>query len=543
MTTGPAREFYRPLIGRPEASTLTVRDLLRRVQEGRVRIPSFQRPLRWRRDDVVKLFDSLWRGYPAGSLLFWKKAAEADPDLRVGSARLPAPAHAEAWWVVDGQQRITALAACLLDLDHGRDPRWRIWFDTEVPGFGGEPLPGRAHASVPGPALGDTRRLMTWLRDHDLEEPAWKMVDDAHARILDYTFPIYVVTTDEEQALRAAFARMNSAGARMRADEVFNALLGTGSSGTETIDLEHLQAACDTDLFGAPPRADVLKAVLAMSGLDPSRRLQDLAAGEVATLVSGDDAEAALRTTVAFLQDECEIPQFRLLPYPVVFSILARWFHLFPESEPWQMEELRRWLWRGAASGVHQRAEVSRMRLQVDAIREDGSERSLRRLMEEVPPSSRAPWALKAFNSKSAHSRIEMLAMLEFDPEQADGQRLDLLGEDRLAREVFASPDWKGLDDADLRRAKSGANRVLLGGVHTGLAPVLRTLSPEALRTHLIDEVAFHALTRRDIPDFLRRREELLREAVDAFLARRADWDGPVLRPVSAYLDDDEIPF
>jgi len=40
------------------------------VYRGHVRVPSFQRGLRWEASDVQDLFDSIYRGYPIGSLLF-----------------------------------------------------------------------------------------------------------------------------------------------------------------------------------------------------------------------------------------------------------------------------------------------------------------------------------------------------------------------------------------------------------------------------------------------------------------------------------------
>ena len=131
---GRTGALFVPLGQRPEAITLTVRELLQRTQAGRIRIPEFQRPLRWTADDVVKLFDSLWRGYPVGSLLFWKRPGPAGT-VRIGRLEVAVPDVPDAWWVVDGQQRITALAASLLELEHGRDRRWSVYFDPKLPGF------------------------------------------------------------------------------------------------------------------------------------------------------------------------------------------------------------------------------------------------------------------------------------------------------------------------------------------------------------------------------------------------------------------------
>jgi len=53
-----------PLQSRPEATAFTVRELLARVRAGKVRVPEFQRPLRWGARQNRDLLDSIWRGYP-----------------------------------------------------------------------------------------------------------------------------------------------------------------------------------------------------------------------------------------------------------------------------------------------------------------------------------------------------------------------------------------------------------------------------------------------------------------------------------------------
>ncbi len=82
------------------------------VRRGVVRIPSFQRPLKWRTVDVLALFDSIYRGYPVGSFLLRKGAAPA-ATLEIGPLSIDGPETQEALWVVDGQQRLIALTAGL----------------------------------------------------------------------------------------------------------------------------------------------------------------------------------------------------------------------------------------------------------------------------------------------------------------------------------------------------------------------------------------------------------------------------------------------
>ncbi len=544
--------MYAALPKAPAAVSLTVRKLIQRVEAGAIRVPSFQRPLRWGVDDVEKLFDSILRGYPIGSLLFWKKGLPAEK-ITIGSAAVDAPAAPDGWYIVDGQQRTTALAASLLDLDQKGDRRWSVRYDPRERRFRTDPLsPPDSRIHVPLSVLGDLRRLGRWLRDDsDLAPEEQRHVEDVQQRILDYELPCYVVETDDVSALRGVFARLNSTGVRMQAHEVFQALLGRDGSApaSRALDLAALQRACDLDGFGQPARSEVLKAVLAMSGLDPSKRLEDLG-GEVPPLVDQDDAAEALRRTVEFFQANrnddspgAGIPAYAFVPYPVAFVILARWFFLFPASGATARRSLAQWLWRGVATSAHQRAAVSAMRLQVRNIREDDEMGSLERLLESVPAQTLGEWKLDSFHATHAASRVELLALLSLVPRDRHGPvswRALLSDGQRVAREVFRVDQFK--EDGPLRKlARTAANRVLLDAAHTDLRIELRKWTFDkdraALESHLIDEGGLEAIVEDDAPRFFERRASRIRTLVASFLTERAALDAPLVLPREAYFE------
>jgi hypothetical protein len=97
---------------RPNAITYDLEELVEKAWAGQVRIPHFQRPFRWGREDVRRLFDSVLKGYPIGSVLLWLRPAPRQ-ELVLGNLRIDAEATDHALWVVDGQQRITSLANAL----------------------------------------------------------------------------------------------------------------------------------------------------------------------------------------------------------------------------------------------------------------------------------------------------------------------------------------------------------------------------------------------------------------------------------------------
>ena len=81
---GGDAQLFAPLERPPTALSLTVRKLIGRVLDGSIRVPTFQRPLRWQSRDVLRLLDSVLKGYPIDSLLFWKQSFPAVEDLQLG---------------------------------------------------------------------------------------------------------------------------------------------------------------------------------------------------------------------------------------------------------------------------------------------------------------------------------------------------------------------------------------------------------------------------------------------------------------------------
>lgn len=94
---------------------LTVKEIADKAVRNLIDIPSIQREFAWRADKVCSLADSLFQKYPIGALLFWTSSDYHD-------ARTTSTASATTW-IVDGQQRVTAL--CLL---LGAKPYW--WPDA-----------------------------------------------------------------------------------------------------------------------------------------------------------------------------------------------------------------------------------------------------------------------------------------------------------------------------------------------------------------------------------------------------------------------------
>jgi hypothetical protein len=88
------------------------------IELGEIGLPDIQRPFVWESAKVRDLFDSMYRGYPVGHLLFWESGVEPGARQIGADAKQLVPKLL----IVDGQQRLTSLFAVIKQRDIiGRD--------------------------------------------------------------------------------------------------------------------------------------------------------------------------------------------------------------------------------------------------------------------------------------------------------------------------------------------------------------------------------------------------------------------------------------
>src|SRR5271163_3334685 len=91
---------------------LTVEDLVQRFDSGEIRLPLMQRDYIWKPKKVVRLLDSLYRGWPIGSFYVWHTQDAHPTRARIGKAP---QRHLDGFYgfLLDGQQRLTSLSLAI----------------------------------------------------------------------------------------------------------------------------------------------------------------------------------------------------------------------------------------------------------------------------------------------------------------------------------------------------------------------------------------------------------------------------------------------
>lgn len=89
------------------------------LMKGNFLIPSFQREFIWHPDDIIKLWDSIYRFYPIGSIIYWTTHIPLHIHRKLGGVILfnnDNDINIRKNWVylLDGQQRATSLLVSLL---------------------------------------------------------------------------------------------------------------------------------------------------------------------------------------------------------------------------------------------------------------------------------------------------------------------------------------------------------------------------------------------------------------------------------------------
>lgn len=266
---------------------LQISDILRNIDQstlGNLDIPEFQRDFVWTPEKVKKLVDSLWRRYPIGSILLWSAS--------YFSARNAQSAQSNKDWIIDGQQRITALAFLF-----GKKPYWwpdaTSWnraierFDVLV---NLKNKKDRLEFGLPNPIRKvssewiSVRKILNSNNLAELaEEIKQKLPDQSFTEIHEKLhsinkikeFPIYEIIVDHElEDVAEIFGRLNSAGTRVRESDIITALVASKQVGWVRGSFNKYLKDLETRGFDLDP--SVLIRTLGIILSDGTARLKDI---------------------------------------------------------------------------------------------------------------------------------------------------------------------------------------------------------------------------------------------------------------------------
>ena len=551
----------------PSATTYELEDLVSEAWRGRVRVPHFQRDFRWNTQDVVRLFDSIIKGYPIGSLLLWVRRSGPDR-ITLGSLSIDAPAGDNILWVVDGQQRITSLANAL-HKEGNRHAPFSIYYDLAQREFIKRPkFPDPTQ--VPISILFDLEELINWFSGPGKAAAEHFAEARRVAKVLrQYKVPAYLVRQRDEQILTDIFDRMNNYGKRLSRAEIFSALFaGPEEGASERLSIPRIaeRVAARTG-FGIIDDNTVLHAILARRGPDPmrdirsefddkSRRTEPEFPGESQEAAYAEGEQALVRA-VTFLQERAGVPHLSLLTYKALLVVLTRFFAHFPEPSDRNLLLLRRFYWRVSVSGptVFKGSFTQMSRILCALIKPgdgDGSVRGLIGSMNEARPVLPNP---ERFRTNEAAGKIILCSWWALGPrspvtgEPYDTRELtDLLAEQSTAALAVHRFYRSGLTS---RQQLLAANRLFMPSQTDSADTFLEVLQQRpvdmeeeawerVLSSYCLDSECVRLFSQGKKDHFLSKRQKRVSENLSSFLMRMAEWDYEDTPPLDS-LDLDEL--
>jgi hypothetical protein len=207
------------------AEPLFINELIQKVHAGQIRIPSFQRGFVWDSDRVAHLMDSIYKGFPFGTLLFWRTKTPLKTERKLGPFVLPdGDPDYPLDYILDGQQRATSIFGVfqsLLSPSFGEDDSiFKIYFDlsneTSVQDSNFIYVPDDLvikEKHFPLKLLFNPPEYRKYLRD--LNEGIASKVDILYEKFTTARIPVQTFETDDRAAVAIVFERINRMGVEL----------------------------------------------------------------------------------------------------------------------------------------------------------------------------------------------------------------------------------------------------------------------------------------------------------------------------------------
>jgi hypothetical protein len=555
---------------------LHLRDLLKWVRQGRIRVPTFQRDFTWDRGRMLALFDSIRKQYPIGTLLFWESAKQRPMLPKLGPLELPAYEGGKLL-LLDGQQRLTTLAGVLLYDELGlnnsddRDPiRWEMWYDAATDNFcyfetNMQPVSAVRVAELMG-TKGLYAAAQRIMQDDSaqlsLREGWVSQIESVSSALGAYRLPLVIFATESLRLTVESFTRLNRAGQSMGADEMFSALTYEADENAEKFRLaKHIDSILEEierTGFGDVDRVVVLRVVLLAVGLDPFRTEWDELAKPTqeesrAKLPDAiEEARRGLLRAITFLRNE-GIRNSRLLPYSMQLVGLAAFFSQRSGSpSPAQERLLRRWLWVTAFTEGFGGLNPSRILLQLKSLRGTVAVSENPIDVEGIDLDDFAHPFPERYDQRSARVRSLLCAMLQRPARRPDGSIMNV---DEMAAEVLKRGPSSMVrvcarveSTGKTKLGSSPANRVF--DVDSTQQPKRWLLNLDSshrsavLESHYISEQAWLALAQNDHGGFIEERIKTLMALERQFMVDKGVHPPKSDQPALSAIDiEDQVPL
>ncbi|OAE09889.1 DUF262 domain-containing protein [Pantoea sp. OXWO6B1] len=329
-------------------------DLVSHIENGKIVLPEFQRPYVWKEKDIKYLFDSIYKGYPIGSILLWNGGGKDIPTPNYVGGRVVHQANGDKYYIVDGQQRLTTLFCCLSDDIDDEEGKWDLYFNLKDEAF--THSPGNKNAdphliSIKSlrkttSFLKEARRIIEITEDDTLIEKAEYLAD----KIRKYKMAVIKLDGGDLSEVVEVFSRLNSLGKNIGQKDLVYALTYDGNSDSGINKFINDIKKCFGDYFIEESNKNevYLQLVKTAIGFEVYEQDRNKIVEKLKIINKNNPSQlteiiTSLKETLHFFVETMLINKLSLLPYTTLFFMAFHYFHSYKGQK--SNKTLSNWLY------------------------------------------------------------------------------------------------------------------------------------------------------------------------------------------------------
>ncbi|ESX03677.1 hypothetical protein X769_15685 [Mesorhizobium sp. LSJC268A00] len=340
------------------ADQLHIRKIMEELVAGRMRVPNFQRGFVWDPERVAYLMDSIYKGYPFGSILLWRTKQELTHERDLGPFKLPQndPTYPTDY-ILDGQQRITSIFGVFqTDIKLEKRPLWsNIYYDLDATFNAQDSL----FMALPDEDVDEGRHFpikclfdpVAYRRETDGYNPDQiAVIDNLQSKFKEALIPVQTIDTEDKTAVAIVFERVNQRGVELDTVQLLSAWTWSGDF---DLNQKFEELAQELAPFGFKDMgADkdlLLRCCSAILANDPSiEALIGLNGKQVRE--SFDLVTTGIKGAIDFLRKNLGVASLSNLPYDNLLVPLSVFFSGEPKRQHQmtdaQRQQILKWFWR-----------------------------------------------------------------------------------------------------------------------------------------------------------------------------------------------------
>ncbi|HHW2743250.1 DUF262 domain-containing protein [Pseudomonas aeruginosa] len=336
---------------RPENTNKKYEALFLEIDCGQIKLPMFQREFVWDKEQSAKLIDSILKGYPIGTFIFWKTKETLRSVKDIGNHKLPeTPKGDYAQYILDGQQRITSLYAIRKGIRISKDGKEINYRDIYV-NLDHDPLnderivtshkeEDKAYVSVHELL---TRRMGDLFKQVGADKA--DLVEEYKTKLTTYDFATITIKDYPIDIACDVFSRINTGGKPLT---LFEIMVGMTYDEAKGFDLalkydelinggDELDKSLTKAKFDTVPAATVLQAVFAIT-TDSIRAKDILKIRRDKFIGNWEPMVSSMFTAVDFIRTKLHVPVSQLLPYAALLVPFTYFFHKNGNKRPTEIQ-------------------------------------------------------------------------------------------------------------------------------------------------------------------------------------------------------------